>query len=305
MVVVLAPKDCEKLVSVYLPNPRAFPEIEQQLYYYDEDNLRIYEQVQYYDEYRSWFLGDRLQPRGEMVFMTRVDPLFIFVPMLIKFSSDKYRSLDDICSSYDEVIKNKHEDDTNKPRSTLHKIQESVVTPSSLRYALGPNIKWDLIAEIKEVDDEIYLKYCEEKTLNWLSCKFDKTMNVLASVMEEPGRAKPSKATLMSYACDLINVYVPPILSDKFKTKARIDMISANDTGVSEDERTTPIANGNSNGKRMVPSPSIKQISHKQHQQHHPAATRPTKSKATIGSGASNKADPRQNSILKFMTKKS
>lgn len=302
MVVVLAPKDCEKLVSVYLPNPKEFPSIEQQLYYYDEDNLRLYEQVQYYDEYRSWFLGDRLQQRGEMVFMTKIDPLFIFVPILIKFSSDRFRSIDDICSSYDEVIRNKQEDDATKHRSTPSKIQGPNIKPSQLRYALAPNIKWENVADIKQVDDEIYMRYSEDKTLDWLTSKFDKTMIALESVMSEPQKPKPSKATLMSYACDLINVYVPPILIDKFKTKAKIALISANDTSISSDART-PVQSS-TNGKRTSSSSTNDQTTRRQQ----PAGPRftnaKTKSSTTTVNNGSNKKPNNSQGIMRFFGKK-
>lgn len=151
MNILLVPNQCQSLHPVKLPNPK---EGTLDLYYYDENNLAIYEIIKFNDQYRSWFLDNHFCRDGHFDMLTKVDPLFIFVSILEKFASKQFRTLDDICATYAETAS-----DNNSIR---------------LDYALSPNINWDNICETKQLDNELYLRYSESCTLKWLEKKLSK-----------------------------------------------------------------------------------------------------------------------------------
>lgn len=200
MNVLITPENCEGLLPIKLPGPKD-GKLEQ--YFYDEVNLALYETIRYHDKFRSWLLDDKFCKEGHMNLMTRIDPLYIFLPIIQKYASKQFRTLDDICETFA----------TSCNESSGDKIQ--------IEQALSPEIKWDSICEIKQVDDEQYLRYSETNTLDWLEKKHARTMNALNGMID----GESSKATLLSYASDLIDVYLPEFISEKFKSRARSNPI--------------------------------------------------------------------------------
>lgn len=206
--VIICPDEISHFISVQLPNPKS---LEPQTYYYDEESSRLYESVQFHDKFRSWFLGNHFCSKGHFNILTKLDPIHMFLPQLIRYANEKFRSIDDICATYsdDEQIKS--------PNTRTDKLE----------YALSPGTKWDLVCDIKHLDEVMYLKFNESKTLDWLSTKHQKVMVALREVLTEDH--EPSTATLMSYAFDLIDLYVPQSLSEKFKSRIKISSIAQSD----------------------------------------------------------------------------
>lgn len=194
MDILILPREINNLITVNLPDPK---NQELQVYYHDEENLKLYESVKFKDQFRSWFIENSLCSDGHFHMITRVDPLFILMPQIRRFANEMFRTLDDICATY-----------TERQHAKSSKIQ----------YALAPDIKWDLICDLKELDDDLYIKFNESKTLDWLTSKHEKLMESLHVALSVD--RDPSTATLMSYAFDLINVYVPSDLSEKFRCRA-------------------------------------------------------------------------------------
>lgn len=190
MDILIAPKECKKLVQVQLPRPKNG---QPQHFFHDEDNVALFEIVKYSDNFRSWFIDNIFCRDGHYNILTKIDPLYIFVPQLMKYTKDQYRPLHDILQEFSSTSS-----DDNMSR---------------LDYALSPEIAWDNVCETKEIDGELFVRFSENKTLDWLAKKHARTMEALKGEMSN----QASKATLISYAIDLIDEYVPSELSNKFK----------------------------------------------------------------------------------------
>lgn len=195
MDIFMVPKDCDTLVPVNLPDPK---DGSLRSYFKDECQLRLYEAIKYHDEHRSWFLDNTFCKEAHMLQMTRVNPIFILLPHLITYASDKFRSLHDICS-------------TQASSPNRDKRQ------SNLECALEPDIRWANVCDIQTVDDETYLKFSESKTLEWLSKVHAGTLATLKDSVCD----SMETSTASSYACDLICVYLPEQIAVKFKTSTR------------------------------------------------------------------------------------
>lgn len=193
MDVILAPKTCDKLVSIKLPQPN---DGKLKQYLYDEENLKIYEVTKYSEPFRSWFLDNQFSKEGHFNILTKVDPLFIFIPQLMKYVATQFRTLHDVCSTF------------NSDCSSSDKLD----------YALSPDIDWTLVCDTKEFDDELLVRFSETKTLDWLLKKHEKTFEALKVELADQ---QPSVATLISYASDLIEMYIPAELGTKLKTQAK------------------------------------------------------------------------------------
>lgn len=187
MSIYFNPTGCKELLKVTLPEPRNG---DPQTYFYDEDNICLYEITRYSDKFRSWFVDDRLIQEGQIDMLTKVDPLYILLRPIMAIADKQFRTVQDICSTYE---------------STLSK------NSSKLSYALSPDIRWDSICETKELDDELFVRYNETKTRDWLKRKMDSVMKALE--LQYQTNSKPSKATIKSYAMDLIAAYIPNQLS--------------------------------------------------------------------------------------------
>lgn len=199
MNILLIPEQCENLSPVKLPDPKTG---ELQQYYYDEGNLCLYESMRYHDKFRSWLLDDQFCKEGHMNMLTKMDTLYIFLPILEKFASKQFKTLDDIISTY----KSNSEDQDIR-----------------LDFALSPDIDWQNICETRDVDGDLFIKYSESNALDWLKKKHIATMDVLKDLID----GESSKATLLSYGLDLIDLYLPPTISDKFKAHCRNNPIPA------------------------------------------------------------------------------
>ena len=155
----------------------------------------MYEIIKFSEKYRSWLIDDLLCREGHFSMLTRVDPLFVFVQILsTKFSTTakaQYRPLHDICQEF-----------ATEQRGF-----------SPLDCALSPYIHWPSICDTQDIDGDLFVKFNETKTIDWLVKKHDKLMVQLKAELG----SKASKATLMSQASDLLSDYVPAHLSDKLK----------------------------------------------------------------------------------------
>lgn len=191
MDIFIVPENCSKLLLVDLPDMK--DTAKSQSYLCDEDNFALYEIVKYSEQFRSWFIDNLLCKDGHMNLLSKIDPLFIFLPHLIKYARQQFRSLNDICQEYKNDYKDKK--------------------MCRLECALTPDIDWKLVCDTQELDDEMYLRFSEAKTLGWLLGKHERLCKTL-EVHLESGVSRP---TVVSYATDLLDTYIPTSLSEKFK----------------------------------------------------------------------------------------
>jgi hypothetical protein len=192
MDVLIAPQECQRLVRVTLPNPR---DGRAQHFLCDEENLTIYEIIKFSEKYRAWFIDNTLCREGHFNMLVKYDPLFVFIPILMKLAQSQFRPLHDICQEFA----------TDKREF------------SALECALSPYIYWQSICDTQEIDGDLFVKFDETKTVAWLVKKHDRLMDKLKGELGE----KASKATLMSQANDVLSDYIPNSLCDKMKKAVR------------------------------------------------------------------------------------
>lgn len=196
MDILITPDNCTRLLLVDLPSPK---DHRPQSFLCDEDNFALYEIVKYSEPFRSWFIDNLLCKDGHMNYLTKVDPLFVFLPHLIKYARQQFRSLHDVCQEY-----------AGEFTTTDKKL-------CRLECALKPDIDWQQVCDTKDLDGEMFVRYNQDKTLSWLAGKHDR----LCKALEDQVDSGTSRATVISYALDLIDNYVPACLSDQFKSTIR------------------------------------------------------------------------------------
>lgn len=200
MNIYINPTGCKHLVKVSLPEPR---EGKLTGYLYDEENICLYELHRHLDPSRSWFADNSFGQQGQLDMLTKIDPLYLFLPQITKLASKQFRTIQDICSTCE-----------------AHLADETGGTEVHFERALTPDINWESICDTKQVDQDLYIRYSEPKTLLWLQGKLDQLLIAL-----KPTLAAPSKATLMSYSLDLLGLYLSPKLSESFKKSAKFDIL--------------------------------------------------------------------------------
>lgn len=197
-----------------------------QHFLYDEVDIVLYEVTRYEDQFRSTFVDELFCKRGHFNILTKIDPLFIFVPLLMKLTQKQYRTLHDICLTV-----------SSENSSDISKID----------YALSPDINWQNVCETKEIDGELFVKFDYDKTLKWLMKKHRNTYNVLEKELD----GKASKATLISHATELISRYLPRTMIERFKSSVDIMKYNLGDSST-KDVKTTVAPQPSSSTKRVA-----------------------------------------------------
>uniref|UniRef100_A0A8C8DTY1 Ribonuclease H2 subunit B n=1 Tax=Oryzias sinensis TaxID=183150 RepID=A0A8C8DTY1_9TELE len=114
---------------------------------------RLYEVKAFEEEFHSWFVGEAVQRDGRLVFVTPMDPLFLILPYLMKSGREgKFQPVD-------QVVKD-----------------EDFPACSRLLSCLCSFLH---IAEEKEVGGLKFHRYSQEKTMNWLKKKVERTAAAL------------------------------------------------------------------------------------------------------------------------------
>ena len=277
MDILIAPSEAKNLLRVTLPRPK---DQQPQHFLYDEANLSLYEIIKYKDEFRSWFIGNHLCSEGHYMLLTKIDPLFVFLSQIMKYAQNQFRPLGDICQDFEQFI----EADKAQKSSSLAGTsggqpgQEWSPPFDRIDYALAPGIKWDNICDTKQIDDELFVKFSETKTIDWLVKKHARLMKSLQSQLD----AGASRATTISYALDLLDDYVPEQLSSKFRETIKSKSCMAGEV---------PASSATNGSKRTANSltPNL--------------AANPSAKKAFTPT-ASPKPKPPANGIARFFTKK-
>uniref|UniRef100_A0A8C8DTK9 Ribonuclease H2 subunit B n=1 Tax=Oryzias sinensis TaxID=183150 RepID=A0A8C8DTK9_9TELE len=123
------------------------------LYLLGSGDERLYEVKAFEEEFHSWFVGEAVQRDGRLVFVTPMDPLFLILPYLMKSGREgKFQPVD-------QVVKD-----------------EDFPACSRLLSCLCSFLH---IAEEKEVGGLKFHRYSQEKTMNWLKKKVERTAAAL------------------------------------------------------------------------------------------------------------------------------
>uniref|UniRef100_A0A8C5N490 Ribonuclease H2 subunit B n=1 Tax=Gouania willdenowi TaxID=441366 RepID=A0A8C5N490_GOUWI len=126
------------------------------LYVLGSGDLQLYEVKAFEEDFHSWFIGQTVQRDGRLVFITPMDPLFLIVPCLSKSAKEgTFQPLDQVVM-----------DEEFSACSRLLKCKSAL---ASLHH----------IAEEKEVETLKFYRFSQDKTIDWLKKKVERTVTVL------------------------------------------------------------------------------------------------------------------------------
>uniref|UniRef100_A0A146P2E0 Ribonuclease H2 subunit B n=1 Tax=Fundulus heteroclitus TaxID=8078 RepID=A0A146P2E0_FUNHE len=129
---------------------------EASLYMLGSGDGQLYEVKAFEEDFHSWFVGQTVQRDGKLLFVTQMDPLYLILPYMIKSGREgKFQPVD-------QVVK-----DEDFPESS--RLLRCTRSLTSLHH----------IAEEKEVAGTKFHRYSEERTLNWLKKKVERTVVAL------------------------------------------------------------------------------------------------------------------------------
>ncbi|XP_036966120.1 ribonuclease H2 subunit B isoform X3 [Acanthopagrus latus] len=119
-------------------------------------DVQLFEVKAFEEDFHSWFIGQTVQRDGRLLFVTPMDPLYLMLPYLIKSGKEgKFQPVDQVVM-----------DEEFPACSRLLSCTRSL---ASLHH----------IAEEKEVGSLKFHRYSQEKTMNWLKKKVERTVVAL------------------------------------------------------------------------------------------------------------------------------
>ncbi|XP_023667158.2 ribonuclease H2 subunit B isoform X1 [Paramormyrops kingsleyae] len=146
-------KDSRDPVIVRLKNPSTGLV---SLYMFAGGDTRVFEMKAFKEDHHSWFIGQTVHRDGRLLYVTPVDPLYLVLPYLIKAEKEgKFQPVQQMV------------------------MDEDFPAYTRLLNCLGEHASLAHIAEEKEVGNQKFHRYSQEKTMEWLKKKVDKTVKVL------------------------------------------------------------------------------------------------------------------------------
>ncbi|XP_051260407.1 ribonuclease H2 subunit B isoform X1 [Dicentrarchus labrax] len=126
------------------------------LYMLGSGDVQLFEVKAFDEDFHSWFVGQTVQRDGRLLFVTPMDPLYLILPYLIKSGREgKFQPVDQVVM-----------DEEFPACSRLLSCTRSL---TSLHH----------ITEEKEVGKLKFHRYSQEKTMDWLKKKVERTVIVL------------------------------------------------------------------------------------------------------------------------------
>ncbi|XP_039674572.1 ribonuclease H2 subunit B isoform X2 [Perca fluviatilis] len=126
------------------------------LYMLSSGDVQLFEVKAFEEDFHSWFVGQTVQRDGRLLFVTPMDPLYLILPYLMK--SDKEGKFQPV----DQVV-----------------MDEEFPACSKLLSCTRSLAFLHHIAEEKEVGKLKFHRYNQEKTMNWLKKKVERTVTTL------------------------------------------------------------------------------------------------------------------------------
>lgn len=126
------------------------------LYMLSAGDVQLFEVKAFEEDFHSWFVGQTVHRDGRLLFVTPMDPLYLILPYLIKSGKEgKFQPVDQVVM-----------DEEFPACSRLLSCTRSL---SSLHH----------VAEEKEVGTLKFYRYSQEKSMNWLKKKVERTVTAL------------------------------------------------------------------------------------------------------------------------------
>lgn len=187
--------------------PLRHPTFSGTAYYHFAGNGEIYELVRFQDGKRSLFYGDTIIENGNITLMCPCHPMFLALGYVQKNANNKFISLDILL-----------EDDK-------YPANELLATNSKLIICLK------LIADYREIDDEVYYKFNEAKMLDWLAGRFSLIKDVMAKNEFVSGRLKNDDAAFDRYVFGFLTDLIAAPLVPKLKAYLQIKEVEKESNG--------------------------------------------------------------------------
>uniref|UniRef100_A0A3B5MUZ2 Ribonuclease H2 subunit B n=1 Tax=Xiphophorus couchianus TaxID=32473 RepID=A0A3B5MUZ2_9TELE len=126
------------------------------LYMLGAGDVQLYEVKAFEEDFHSWFVGQTVQRDGKLLFVTQMDPLYLILPYMIKSGQEqgKFQPVDQVVKD-DEFPASSRLLSCTRSLTSLHHIAEGKV--GSLKFH----------------------RYSQERTLNWLQKKVERTIVAL------------------------------------------------------------------------------------------------------------------------------
>ncbi|XP_041699791.2 ribonuclease H2 subunit B isoform X2 [Coregonus clupeaformis] len=173
------------------------------LYLLGSGDVQLYEVKAFNEDFHSWFIGQTVQRDGRLLYVTPMDPLYLLLPYLIKAGKEgKFQPMDQVVM------------DEDFPACT--RLLSCTRSQASLHH----------VAEEKEVGSLKYHRYSQERTMEWLKKKAERTVKTLRKSNISVGegvnsttyvRVKQESGTqeedYLRYAHGLISEYISEDLS--------------------------------------------------------------------------------------------
>ncbi|XP_071003395.1 ribonuclease H2 subunit B-like isoform X2 [Oncorhynchus clarkii lewisi] len=173
------------------------------LYLLGSGDVQLYEVKAFNEDFHSWFIGQTVQRDGRLLYVTPMDPLYLLLPYLIKAGEEgKFQPVDQVVM------------DEDFPACT--RLLSCTRSQASLHH----------VAEEKEVGSQTFQRYSQERTMEWLKKKAERTVKTLRKSNISVGegvksttyvRVKQESETqeedYLRYAHGLISEYISEDLS--------------------------------------------------------------------------------------------
>ncbi|KAJ8013311.1 hypothetical protein DPEC_G00051950 [Dallia pectoralis] len=126
------------------------------LYLLGSGDGELYEVKAFNEDVHSWFIGQTVQRDGRLLFVTPLDPLYLLLPYLIKASKEgKFQPVEQLVMDEDFPACTRLLSCT-RSLATLHHV-----------------------AEEKDVGSQKFHRYSQQRTLDWLQKKAERTVKTL------------------------------------------------------------------------------------------------------------------------------
>ncbi|KAM9449171.1 ribonuclease H2 subunit B isoform 1-T1 [Salvelinus alpinus] len=126
------------------------------LYLLGSGDVQLYEVKAFNEDFHSWFIGQTVQRDGRLLYVTPMDPLYLLLPYLIKAGKEgKFQPVDQVVM------------DEDFPACT--RLLSCTRSQASLHH----------VAEEKEVGSQKFQRYSQERTMEWLKKKAERTVKIL------------------------------------------------------------------------------------------------------------------------------
>ena len=169
---------------------------------FNSSNNSVYEMMNYEEEHRSWFLGEKVVSDGRMILVTPVNPVFLILPYIIK--AERLVPLDQMVTD---------EEFTETDDVLVNSVSEAGL---------------EKVGDRKGSKDLNVWKYNRNKTLEWLErkvrslgdhfkqCSFDTTGGASSSIYKT---SAADEHEYLRYALGVVQEYLDPALGDDLETK--------------------------------------------------------------------------------------